>query len=82
MSAVCSFPACGRTALSALKIIPKRTDQPACPAIAKALVWPNVELAITLDVCVVHRPGIRDLAQVIMTETVMDDDAVWRLVED
>lgn len=80
MTPLCSFcpPDPPVAAISSLRLIPRRTDQPACAEIARALVWPNVELPTTVSACAKCRPIARQAARTVMAETPLGDAVVTR----
>lgn len=72
----CALSDCTRPAESVLRILPRRTEQPCCQIVARALAWPGQAEPISVPVCDRHRAAVKAAARVTFLETPIDAAAV------
>lgn len=72
---------CGKEATSRIRVIPTRTDTPACPHTARALVWPGLASPVDVWGCAAHRDAVKSWGR-ILAETPMADAATVRVVQE
>lgn len=65
-----------------LRMLARRTDEPASADIGRSLVWPHVESPVTVRVCAAHREAARLAARTVMREIALGEAVDHRTVKE